>query len=219
MKRDNQKADDNTIVTDFEKLRTQQNYTGPTKFRSEHGEFADVVAATRHKSEWLACEALSSFYLQRFRTYGKNILPSGTFFQLSWTHQALFYRLMKRFAACAQVGDDRVGVSRQEVVRYMRMAQGKSYNTVAKIIVDAIGAGYVGETTSNVDSRIKVLFLTPISVTDFMFQGFENAHDASAENSLPELWLMLEKQRSQEEDDETVGDVLRNFMDGYVEKK
>ncbi len=220
MKRDNQKAADNTIVTNFEKFRDEQNYSsfGPTKFREVYGEFADVVQATGYKSEWLVCEALSSFYLQKFRTNGKNILPSSMFFQLSWTHQALFYRLMKRFAAAAQVADDRVGVSRQELVRYMRMAQGKSYNTVSKIIADSISAGYVGETTSNYDSRIKLLFLTPISVSDFMFQGFENAYDAGAENSLPELFLMLEKHR-EKDDYETVGDVLRNFMDGYVEKK
>jgi|GEM_PF-3391468 len=219
MKRDNQKAGDNTILTDFERLRDQQNYNGPTEFSQRHGAFGDVVKATGHKSEWLVCEALSSFYLQRFRSYGNNTLPSGTFFQLSWTHQALFYRLMKRFAACAQVANDRVGVSRQEVVHYMRMAQGKSSNTISKIIADAIDAGYVGETTSNFDNRIKLLFLTPTSVTDFMFQGFENAHGASAENSLPELFLMLEKQRFQEENYETVGDILRNFMDGYVEEK
>ena len=210
--------DDNINVTELEKFRDQHKVTAPTSFRQRHGDFADVVQATGNKAEWIVCEALSSFYLQRFRMVGKNILPSGVFFQQSWTHQALFYRLMKRFAACAQSGDDRVGVSRKEVVRYMRMAQNKSFNTVGKIIADGIEAGYIGEATWNADSRIKLLYLTPESVSDFMKQGLENAIDASMGNSLPEVHLMLDEHRQQDAY-KAVGEILGDFMDTQDQKK
>lgn len=210
--------DDDINVTDLEKFRAQENKNRTTTFRTRHGDFADAVFATGNKAEWVVCEALSAFYLQRFRTIGRNILPSGVFFQQSWTHQALFYRLMQRFAACAQSGDDRVGVSRKEVVRYMRMAQNKSFNTVGKIIADGIEAGYVGDSAYAADSRIKLLYLTPESVSDFMKQGLENAIDASMGNSLPEVHLMLDEHR-QQDDYKAVGEILGDFMDTQDQKK
>ena len=208
--------DDNINVTDIEDFRDREEGTKPTTFRERHGDFADIVQATGDKAEWIVCEALSSFYLQRFRMVGNNILPSGVFFQQSWTHQALFYRLMKRFAACAQAGDDRVGVSQKEVASYMRMAQGRSHRHVRTIISEAVEAGYVGKADWNADTRIKLLYLMPESVTDFMAQGLENAIDASMSNSLPEVHLMLDKHRSEDDAYEAVGNILRRFMDNHT---
>lgn len=207
------KLNDEVNVTDIEDYRDKDKPRGETSFRQKHGDFADAAQATGDKAEWLVCEALSAFYLQRFRMVGRNILPSAVFFQLSWTHQALFYRLMKKFAESTRSGDDRTGVSQQEVARYMRMAQGKSHSHVNRIIAEALEAGFIGKATWNADERIKVLYLTPESVTDFMHQGLENAIDASMSNSLPELHLMLEKHRAEDDDYKNVGQVLRDFMD------
>ena len=207
---------DKINVTDLEDFRDREKGSKPTTFRERHGDFADIVQETGDKAEWIVCEALSSFYLQRFRTVGNNTSPSGVFFQQSFTHQALFYRLMQRFAACAQSGDDRVGVSQREVVTYMRMPQGRSGRHVDTIIGEGVEAGFVGKADWNRDTRIKLLYLTPESVTDFMQQGLEAAIDASMGNSLPEVHLMLDKHRSEDDAYEAVGDILRRFMQNHT---
>ena len=184
-----------------------------TKFRKNHSEFADLMHSTGNKAEWLVSEALADFYLQRFRIIGANSLPSGSFFQISWTHQALFYRLLKKIASCARTGDDAVGVSRKEVVQYMKLAQNKSHGAISKIIADALAGGFIEETQWHLDARIKVLYLTPIGLTDFMHQGLENAFTATMSSALAEYFLMLDKHREDDDDYKPVGEILRRFLD------
>jgi len=182
-------------------------------FRKNYPEFADLMHSTGDKAEWLVAESLSEYYLQRFRVIGANTLPSGSFFQISWTHQALFYRLFKKIASCARTGDDAIGVSRKEVAQYMKLAQNKSHGAISKIIADGLAGGFIDETTWHLDARIKVLYLTPIGLTDFMDQGLENAITASMSSALPEFLLMLDKHRSEDDDYEPVGQILRRFLD------
>tara|TARA_E500000305_G_scaffold37281_1_gene28636 strand:+ start:2443 stop:3087 length:645 start_codon:yes stop_codon:yes gene_type:complete len=184
-----------------------------TKFRKNHSEFADLMHSTGNKAEWLVSEALAENYLQRFRVMGANTLQSGSFFQISWTHQALFYRLLKKIASCARTGDDAVGVSRKEVAQYMKLAQNKSHGAISKIISDGLAGGYIDETPWHLDARIKVLYLTPIGLTDFMDQGLENAFTATMSSALAESFLMLDKHRLENDDYEPVGKILRRFLD------
>ena len=183
-----------------------------TTFRKKYSDFADICQSTSDATEWLVGEALADFYLQRFRIIGKNTLNSGNFFQQSWTHQALFYRLYKKFCQSTRMRDDAIGVSRKEVSQYMKNAKNESHGTITKIISDAVAGGYVGETAWFKDSRIKLLYLTPQSVTDFKYQGLENSFDASINTSLAELMLMLEKHRQEDGDNQTVGQILWDFL-------
>ena len=139
----------------------------PTTFRKKYSDFADLCHSTCDATEWLVGEALADYYLQRFRVIGKNQLPSGNFFQQSWTHQALFYRLYKKFCQSTRMRDDAIGVSRKEVYQYMKNAGNESRNTITKIINEAVSGGFVGEAAWFKDERIKLLYLTPESLTDF----------------------------------------------------
>ena len=94
----------------------------------------------------------------------------------------------------------------------MKNAKNESHGTITKIISDAVAGGYVGETAWFKDSRIKLLYLTPQSVTDFKYQGLENSFDASINTSLAELMLMLEKHRQEDGDNQTVGQILWDFL-------
>ena len=183
-----------------------------TTFRKKHSEFADICHSTSDKTEWIVGEALADFYLQRFRIIGKNTLSSGIFFKQSWTHQALFYRLYKKFCQSTRMKDDAIGVSRKEVSQYMKNAKNESQGTITKIISDAVSGGFVGEAAWSRDERIKLLYLTPQSVTDFKFQGLENSFDASISTSLAEVMLMLEKHRSEDDEYQTVGQILWDFL-------
>lgn len=182
-------------------------------FRENYPEFADLMHSTGDKAEWRVGEALAEYYLQRFRGIGANSLSSGSFFQISWTHQALFYRLFKKIASCARTGDDAVGVSRKEVAQYMKLAQNKSHGAIYKIIADGLADGFIAETRWHLDERIKMLYLTPVGLTDFMDQGLENAIAASMTSALPEFLLMLDKHRSEDDDYKPVGKILRRFLD------
>ena len=200
-------------VTDVENKIENLPKKPITDFRKNYSDFADLMHSTGDKAEWLVAESLSEYYLQRFRVVGSNTLQSGSFFQISWTHQALFYRLLKKVASCARTGDDAIGVSRKEVVQYMKLAQHKSHGAISQIIANGLADGFIAETPWHLDERMKMLYLTPVGLTDFMDQGLENAFAASMSSALPELLLMLDKHRSEDDDRENVGAILRQFLD------
>lgn len=201
-------------LTDSQDTIDDRQFQNPDKthFRIKFPKFADKCHETNEGAEWLVCEALSDYYLERFRVVGSNQLRSGKFFQQSWTHQAMFYRLMKKFAAATRSKDDAVGVSKTELLAYMKRAQNLSASSIETIISTALKEGFIETVRWHKDKRITLYYLSPESVVDFMAQGMENAYDASMASGLPMYLLMLEKFRSEDEKNQTVGEILREFL-------
>ena len=145
---------------------------------------------------------------------GKNILPSGVF-PAKLDPSGVILSTYETVCACAQSGDDR----RREPKRGSPLLEDVTRPLASSRRYDHQRGrrGRVCFTAEwNADTRIKLLYLTPESVTDFMAQGLENATDASMSNSLPEVHLMLDKHRSEDDAYETVGEILRRFMQNHT---
>lgn len=174
-------------VTDFERAKVDRDYEHDIDETAYSRRYPDDLAAmhqSKDSPEWLLTEAISKFYLERLRTIGSNKLSTGVWYQQSWTHQILFYRLLLHHASTIRQGGNTLGVSRKECLAYMKMVRGESYNTLQKILSEGMEAGHLEQTDYGNDKRNKVLFLPPTSVYDYIKQGLDSVIRAAASSDL-----------------------------------
>lgn len=146
----------------------------PSHFQTEYQEFTDVCLENRDKIEWDLCIGISTFYLERMKTMGHGLRKSGKFFQETWAHQVLFYRLLLAAAQAVQTSNSmRMGVAKEELVEAMSHANNASERTCEQIFADGTAGGWIGKLKWWKDNRVTVYYLTPESVAEYLDRGLK----------------------------------------------
>ena len=187
---------ENYILTEHERNRSQKSGKKLSALEELYPEFSALCADTKHMTEWAHLEAYSKYTLSKIRNFRKPTIPSSTlFFARSRTHEVLFYRLLLAASAAIQKSDMRIGVSLSEVLEYMTLAELKSDRACRTTLKLALDEGYIEETKWGMDRRVKVLFLSPISIMDYINWGFESHFQAAIEANLPAVNALIEREK------------------------
>ena len=153
-------------------------------FRKDDPDLLDLLYSEKDKTEWALIISLCKFHLSRIGAFGSNTL-SGKWFQRSWAHQILFYRLLLAQCEAVLAEQDSCGVARTELMGYMKQANQESYNTINKILVEGVASGFIKETHWSADARVKIFFLSPQSIKEYFVTGAEAQITALQSSDLP----------------------------------
>ena len=108
----------------------------------------------------------------------------------------LFYRLLLATAVAIQKGEIRIGVSQSEILEYMSLAELKSERACRGILREALGEKHLYKTNWWLDARVKVIFLSPSSISDYVLFGLPSHLKSATEADLPQINARLEQEKN-----------------------
>ena len=184
------------ILTEHEKNRSQIAGKKLSALEESFPAFSALCLDNSQMTEWAHLEAYSKYTLSKIRNLRKNNTPLSTlFFSRSRTHEVLFYRLLLSASVAIQKRDSRIGVSLSELLEYMTLAELKSDRACRTIIKFARDEGLIGETKWGMDERVKVIFLSPTSIIDYVNWTYESHFQSASNANLPEINARIEQEK------------------------
>ena len=190
-------------ITDFpEKIRIQTK-KNVSHWLSSYPEFSDECFKNE-KVNLALQQALG--WSQFFCTYwSRDLSTAGKFFSKSPAHQMFFYSLLRTFSdSVVYRSSPQVGLPVSEALAQIEMT-GASKTKARGFIREAVEAGYVIETYWRGDQRVKVLYLAPNCVKNWiklcceiLYKSSQNLRDvrdqidAEGDNFYSEVVIILE---------------------------
>ncbi len=202
---------ENYILTEHEKNRSMVAGKHLSALEESFPNFGAACVNSKHMTEWAHLEAYSKYSLSKIRDLRNSDAPTSTlFFSRSRTHETMFYRLLLGASIAIQNGDARIGVSLSEVLTYMTLAELKSDRSCRNIVKQGLDESFIMETRWGMDERVKVVFLSPTSIMDYLRWGFESHYQSATDANLPNINASIKKEKDDKQ--QSLHQVIENFI-------
>mgnify|MGYP003147838128 CR=1 FL=1 len=149
--------------------------------------FSEYMMETADHEVWEYVHSVSRFYIERYSQLLEiDRLPSARYWHKNRVTQLLFYRLMERTASMMSVNNIAIGLPQKELVSFLSTSCRVSERHALREIDGAVKHGFVEKTHWWRDERVTVLFLSPISIAEYLEVGVMRHFQAAIAAGIPE---------------------------------